>query len=258
MSSEEPDAGAALCLVLGPPRSGTTLVSDWIMESPGGYCVHEVLPELAPTLSAAQIVDRLRRYAASGRDRLEKPGQRAFIDWDTVCVEPNPAILGWKEPLTAAGAHERLPEPLETVLKLQQVRAIVLNRHPFDIVASGLRRAEATPNWPDYSIEALCSFWRQANVLRQRLKRCGTPLLCLQWEELALEPEQAAQALTRFTGQEIVASSGRERSRRYLADMRMGVSRERGWVTNPARNAFDLEAVTQILGDELGAEGYRL
>lgn len=254
MTAEPPRP--TLCLVLGPPRSGTTLVSDWIMEARNSYCVHEVLPELDPVSSAAEIVTALRRYAATGEDRLGKPGQRAFIDWDTVDVEADPALLGWKEPIAGPELEATLAAPIETFLAQKDVRVVLLTRHPFDIVASGLRRAESTPNWPSYSMETLCRFWKQARLLRERLVSDGATLLCIRWEALALSPESAARSLTRFLGHEIVPTRGRERSAAYLRDMCNAVSPERGWITNPARDALDVEALLQMLGSDLLAEGY--
>jgi len=245
-----------LCLVIGPPRSGTTLISDWIMEAADAYCVHEVLPDLPLQLSAEQIVARLYEFARTGEDRLKKPGQREFMNWDSVRTESKPLLLAWKEPLTGRDGDDQMAPSLEKVLSAYCPKVVLLQRHPMDVVASGLRRGKVTSNWPGYECKDLLAFWTHAVNLRKRLERLSMRPLCIRWETLATAPDQVASILSRHLGHPISASVGRERSESYVDTMKAQVHRSRGWCTNPARALVDRDQVAAQVGNMLVEEGY--
>jgi hypothetical protein len=247
-----------LFMVLGPPRSGTTVLSDWAMESSGSYCVHEVLPTIEQDATAAEMLQTLRDFARTGADRLEKHGQREFMNWRNVVTEGDPGVLGWKEPLTGGPECELLDPRLTRFMRAYRPRVVLLQRHPVDLVASGARREKTTSNWPGFGIHDMCGFWRQGIALRRSLEAQSWPVLCLRWEEICCEPKKTAASLSSYLGHLIEPTPGRERSAEYLARMRSEVSATHGWHANPGRALVDTRIIADLLGDLVEREGYAL
>jgi hypothetical protein len=257
---------ARLVLVTGPPRSGTTFVSDLISEVPGAYCVHEVaahLCELAPRM----IVDRLLDFAQSGRDRLDKPLQRTFLNWDEPPTTDAPELLGLKEPVTwksrDAGDADGFGFPpwLDRFVFATGARVVLLIRHPLDIVASSRRRAVETPNWPGFSTVELCDFWRTTLGISTRLQAKGWPLLLLHWEDLMLRPTAVREQLETFLDLTLPPFQGNERSAFYLERLARQVSRERGVEEGASRRLVtdeDRAIVADRLEEAMVRQGYAL
>jgi hypothetical protein len=258
-----------LFFLTGAPRSGTTVVSDWIMESPGAYCAHEIMPLIGAAASPSEILKVLRSCAETGADRLDKPGQRMFMNWQEIAVERQPRLLGWKEPMVDStigdpdSAHwsDLLTSRISCFLRHYDAPTVVLQRHPLDVLASAQQRAQATRNWPGYSTTQLCHFWLAARRFVQALERSRRQHLVLRWESLAIDPVLAAERLQAFLGHPISPSVGRERTPSYLHEMRATVCPRRGWISNPARGLLQPSATDEILktlGTELAVAGYEL
>src|SRR5436309_1875203 len=93
-----PNYNPQIFFVTGPPRSGTTFLSDWITECPSAYCAHEIVGSI-PGTSPNEITRYLHKCAATGQDRLSKPVQREFLRWDHPYTKIAPTLLGFKEPI---------------------------------------------------------------------------------------------------------------------------------------------------------------
>ena len=211
--------------ISGAPRSGTTFISDWITETEDAYICHEVLPQLTG-LNVPEMWKYLESCAKTSEDRMQKPGQLEFLKWRERRRPFAPSVLGLKEPVT--WTTDEPPEALVSLLSNSQSRCIILVRHPYDLVISGIRRGSGTRNWPGYTIEEHCRFWMQATSLLDWLRRSSIPVLVLPWEDLILVSEASKESLETFIGFPLPEFTGFERDPSQLDFYRQTVSRTHG------------------------------
>lgn len=211
--------------VTGAPRSGTTFISDWLTETEDAYICHEVLPELAG-FTLPQMWAYLELCAKTSDDRMKKTRQLEFLRWRERRRTVAPKVLGLKEPVT--WTTDTPPDSLQMLLASADSRCILLVRHPYDIIISGIRRGSETRNWPGFTVEEHCRLWLQAASFTTWLKRSGIPLLVLPWEDLILELKTTQQSLEEFIGFQLPTFSGFERDPTQLDSYRETVSRTNG------------------------------
>jgi len=223
MTHNMPDR--SFLFITGAPRSGTTFISDWITETEDAYICHEVLPELTG-LTLPQMWAYLELCARTSDDRMKKSRQLEFLRWRERRRTIAPRVFGLKEPVT--WTTDTPPDSLEMLLANASSRCVLLVRHPYDIVISGIRRGSETRNWPGFTVEEHCRLWLQAVSFTHWLQRSDVPLLVLPWEDLILEHEAAQQSLEEFIGFQLPAFSGFERDPAQLDAYRRTVSRKHG------------------------------
>jgi hypothetical protein len=244
--------------VTGPPRSGTTFLSDWITETEDAYICHEVLPELGG-LSLAEMWKFLESLAQTSLDRMQKPKQLEFLAWRERRRQSIPRVLGLKEPVT--WTSEEPPEALRALLLHAQSRCIALVRHPFDVVNSGLRRGQTSRNWPGYSVEEHCRLWLQTSSVIAWVRSHAIPALVIHWEELILSQATVKEQIEEFIGFPLAAFNGFERSPDELEYYRRRVSRTHGICEDGQRSflsSVDRECIAAMLTQQAEAYGYRL
>jgi Sulfotransferase family len=244
--------------VTGPPRSGTTFLSDWITETEDAYVCHEVLPELSG-LNLAERWAFLESRAQTSMDRMQKPKQLEFLAWRERRRQSVPRVLGLKEPVT--WTSEEPPEALRALLLHAQSRCIALVRHPFDVVISGLRRGQSSRNWPGYSVEEHCRLWLQVSSVIAWARSHAIPVLVLPWEDLILSQATVKERIEEFIGFPLPAFNGFERSPDELEYYRRTVSRTHGVCDDGQRSllsGLDRQRITAMLAPQAEAYGYRL
>jgi hypothetical protein len=247
-----------LFLVTGPPRSGTTFLSDWITECPDAYCVHEVVEHLADRADH-EILDYLRACASTGADRLGKPAQREFLRWDSPRTVGAPRVLGLKEPLVWPA--DAVPYAVGEFMIKHRARIVVTIRHPYDLVASGRHRAAHTTNWPGFSVAEHCRFWSESLRLHARYEARGCPAILLRWEELVLEFDRTRSLVDALLGIQLPVFYGNEQDPEYVLALRQKVSLERGVTVESKRGLLtddDVASIRRLLGRECQALGYEL
>lgn len=244
--------------VTGPPRSGTTFLSDWITETDDAYVCHEVLPELSG-LSLAEMWSFLESCAQTSIDRMQKSKQLEFLAWRERRRQSVPRVLGLKEPIT--WTSEEPPEALRALLLHSQSRCIALVRHPFDVVISGFRRAQSSRNWPGYSVEEHCRLWLQVSSVIAWARSRSIPVLVLLWEDMILSQITVKKRIEEFIGFQLPTFNGFERNPDELEYYRRTVSRTHGVCDHGQRSLLsgvDRQCVSAMLGLQAEAYGYRL
>lgn len=246
--------------VSGAPRSGTTFVSDWLTQLPDTYCVHEVLADLKGR-PAEEVLPALLRYAATGADRLDKCLQREFLSWPETGLEKDtPHLLGWKEPVTwGRDGIDAVPQPLRAALHKWCSKAVIIIRHPSDVVASGRRREATTNNWRSLSVEEHCTYWLSALDLIRDLESLGVEVLVLRWEDIIADPENSGLRLGDLIGRKLPLFTGYERDANELRILRSCVNATRGLLGHPSRGyltADDEWEIRQMLGVRISEFGY--
>ncbi len=251
-------SGRTFLFVTGAPRSGTTFVSDWISETEDSYVCHEVLPELAG-MPVEAMWAYLANCARTGMDRMGKVKQLEFMSWQERQRTAVPRILGLKEPVAWDGSEA--PQPIASLLAAKPSLCIVLIRHPYDVVTSGMRRGRQTSNWPGYSVNDHCRLWLQTLALAGWVRRMGTPVLLVRWEELFLEHEAVKEKIEEFVGVSLPGFTGFERRPTELAFYAKNVSKAHGLRDADRRQELsnaDRDEIKAVVGSEAREMGYCL
>lgn len=247
-----------LFFLTGAPRSGTTFLSDWITTAPNAYCVHEVLPELRQCHPEHRVA-LLQEFSRTSADRLGKPLQREFLNWEHVCAKQNPEVLGlknpwiWNEPTPEASITETSPSLL--------ARVIVLMRHPFDMVASGFERGLKTRNWPNYTAAMHVGFFRAVTEFVQGWRNSGKALLLIRYEDLLLRPEQIRTSIEEFLGVTLNSFSGNEHEAGYFDRLSSSATIRLGTPENSKRallSAADRDVIRRTIDECSFDTGYDL
>lgn len=253
-----PACNRPFLFVSGAPRSGTTFISDWITETEDAYICHELLPELAG-LTVAEMWAYLESCAETSKDRMQKTKQLEFLAWRERRRPVVPRVLGLKEPVT--WTSDEPPEPLVALLSHAESRCIMLVRHPYDVVVSGLRRGSETRNWPGYTIEEHCRLWLQAISLTEWLRRSRIPVLLLPWEDLFMAKEAAKDSIEAFIEFPLPAFSGFERDPAELDGYRQRVTRTHGICDSRRRaqlSSCDRDIIASLVARRAEDLGYQL
>lgn len=249
-----------LTFVTGAPRTGTTYLSDWITESPDAYCAHEILSDVRG-MSDEEILDYLRRCAATGVDRTSKVLQHEFLRWKEPKTKTDPKLLGFKQPVVWPAAPGETPYAAGEFLGKFDTLYVVAVRHPYDVIASGKHRALHTRNWPGFTTEEHCRLWLSAAAARRSYAERGFRVLDVRWERLVLDFEGTKAALEGFLGVELPVFHGYEITAEYMRSLRPRVSLEGGLLSGSKRELLtppDLEVIRSLTAEQCALLGYEL
>lgn len=245
--------------VTGPPRSGTTFLSDWITECTTAYCAHEIIDSL-PAPDPDGITTYLHDCAATGKDRLSKTLQRDFLRWDHPRTKIAPPVLGFKEPIVWRSV-DALPYAVAGYLEAVRARCIVTTRHPYDVIISGKERAARTRNWPTFGVAEHCELWCTALPMADFYHKRGLATLLIRWERLILEFAEVRNELQDFLHINLPLFAGNERSNDYIASLRTRISMSGGVRDRHLRAQLSNEEraiVRNITGGACSCLGYTL
>ncbi len=228
----------------GPPRSGTTFISDWITQAPEAYCAHEISARIS-NKKDEEVVQLLLGYAASGNDRYGKRKQREFLDWENIPVKKAPEQLGFKQPVVWQNPAD-CPAVADRFIDRMKGKRILIFRHPIDMIASAKHREKTTANWPGYSVKELCAFWKCAFEHTQNWAKDPDRLHVVQWERLLLDHDAEKALLERFLSLKLPQFAGYENSSEYFKILQRTTSFEQGVTGNKKRELLSPQEVKQI------------
>lgn len=245
--------------VSGPPRSGTTFLSDWLTEVDGVYCAHEVLGELSQINDFNQIPVFLQNLAATGADRYNKKFQHEFLDWSYIKVEKFPICLGIKNPWIW-DSIQTLPKQLLWLIRDFDASIIVIVRHPYDTMASGVHRKLFTKNWPFSTVYEHCQTWKWCIEQLDMIKNLSNCLI-VHWEELICSYLTVKGQIESHLAIKLPDFIGYEVTKDTLSSFASNTSRSLGYTANSKRQLLsqhDLAVIKQELSEAASELNYDL
>ncbi len=247
--------------VTGAPRTGTTFISDWISDTENGYCCHEIADAIENFSSFHQIDEYLKLCASTGLDRKSKVHKFSSQWWGALKIKHNPDIIGMKQPISWPSAQTQ-PAGITTFLQQSDPHIIVMMRHPYDAIASGKSRALNTNNWPNYTTEEHCLFWKYSVEFYLQLTQTSHKTMFIKWEDLMLNREYYRKQLNEFLSVRLSEDFiGDERSAAELSDFKANVTLSGGVPANKSRKllgAEDYHSIRDITGSLCQMLGYQL
>jgi len=209
-------------LIVGSPRSGTTLVQGLACEIPGvamptethffDIFVRRLLERGAPPFGAARLareIDAWRQMVQVRGVDVEPASIVAALGgrceslmdlFDAIVrqVAPEGTVYGEKTP-----NHLYWWRPIVRVLPTLRIIATV--RDPRAVVASSLATPWLTevvhPRWGTDSYVAVAERWRaEQRIIQAMAQALGTRCLVLRYEDVVAEPSRARHAIARLLG----------------------------------------------------------
>lgn len=196
----------SFALITGPPRSGTTAMSEWLGTQPGVTALSEsrILIAAHRFLQEVSRLESLNRSAAELEARIGGVvfgyyGDRHWLFGRSILVD--------KEPLghiaLSDGSHS---EFLENVLRISPgAKLVLMIRHPIATIWSmqqrawGYSLAQGTPTRG--SLEEDIGRWRRAAAVVAEYASRPDTLLC-RFEELVRHPDEESARVLDFLGVE--------------------------------------------------------
>lgn len=151
-------------------------------------------------MTDSEILDYLWHCARTGTDRQDKPVLHEFVRWPAHQPKTRLSVLGFKEPVFWPVQSMVAPYHVDGFLERFPTKYAVMLRHPYDVIASGSRRAVDTATWPGFTVDEHATLWVSSLLLWQRYRERGYPTLTVRWERLLLEYGTVRDELRDFLG----------------------------------------------------------
>jgi len=95
-------------------------------------------------MTDSEILDYLWHCTRTGTDHQDKHALHEFVRWPAHQPKTQLTVLGFKEPIFWPVQSGVAPYHVDGFLEHFPTKYLVTFRHPYDVIASGKRRAEQT------------------------------------------------------------------------------------------------------------------